>query len=221
MPLGNIEQRHGRCGFGRDIIGNAGGDTDGECGPVPELARHGDAGAHQGAQLLADSEAEPGAAVFRGGLDRDLLVVLEQFRKVASCNADTGIDDLKLDPVASLARFAADEHRNGAVMGEFGGIAQEVENDLTQLRLVTGDTSQPQALEDEPVAVAAYEGLRRCDDLLAEIREVYRLLRDLNVLGFDFRDIENIIDEGQKMLARGVDRQEVLLLLARCIGIIH
>ena len=43
--------------------------------------------------------------------------------------------------------------------------------------------------------------------------EIDRIVGDLQAVGFDFRQVENIVDDSQQCLARGLDRVDLFLLI--------
>ena len=84
-------------------------------------------------QALAYRQAQTGAAIFARHAVVGLLKRLEQARLRLGINANTGIDDFE----AHVDRFGRFSERAGAqddftVSGEFDGIADEVEQNLTE-----------------------------------------------------------------------------------------
>jgi hypothetical protein len=68
------------------------------------LARHGHVAAHHASELAREGKAEPRPAVTARGQGIRLSEFLEQLRLLFGGQADAGIGNGKLDPVASLAR---------------------------------------------------------------------------------------------------------------------
>jgi hypothetical protein len=86
------------------------------------LARHGHVAAHHARELAREGKAKPRPAVAARGQGICLRELLEQFRLLFGGQADAGIRDGKLDPVASVRHLA---HPQGdfALLRELTGIA--------------------------------------------------------------------------------------------------
>ena len=70
------------------------------------FACHGHVAAHHARELAREGKAEPGAAVAARGEGIGLGEFLEQFRLLFGGQADAGIRDGKLNPVASVRHLA-------------------------------------------------------------------------------------------------------------------
>src|SRR5258708_5367419 len=82
------------------VCGQHGRDSNGEAGAAPWLALDGDFTAHHSAQLLAEGQSEPGAAITARGRGLRLIKVLKQFRQDLGPDADAGVADGDADPIA-------------------------------------------------------------------------------------------------------------------------
>jgi hypothetical protein len=96
---------------------------------LARLACYGHVAAHHACELARESKAEPRPAVAARGQGICLGEFLEQFRLLFGGQADAGIRDGKLDPVASVGHLA---HPQGdlALFRELTGIAQQIEQNL-------------------------------------------------------------------------------------------
>ncbi len=132
-----------------------GRQPDREARAFAEFALDADAAAHQVAQVLAQRQAEAGAAVLGGDLGVGLREVREQRVDLVLGDADAGILDRDLDPVAVGERLATHLQRDLAVVRKLRRVADEVENGLAQLgRIEMGDAELVvAAFDDECVGV--------------------------------------------------------------------
>src|SRR5262249_20024578 len=99
--------------------------------PFARLARHGHVSAHHARELAREGKAEPRPAVAARGQGIWLGEVLEQLRLLFGGQADAGIRDGKLDPVAAV-RHLAHPQRDLALFRELTRIAQQIEQNLLE-----------------------------------------------------------------------------------------
>ena len=109
-------------------------DREPEGRALPGRAVQRDAAAHALDDAPRDREAEPGAAEFARHAAVGLLEFLEHARLRFGRNADAGVAHRELDFVRRGARL--DDDRNAARLGEFHGVAGEIEQHLTQPRRI-------------------------------------------------------------------------------------
>src|SRR5262245_582461 len=83
--------------------------------------------------LAGDSEPETSAAVALRGRGIGLDELLEQLRLLLRSHADAGVGDCELDPVATVGDPARPQP-DLAFLRELAGIAQEIEQNLSQRR---------------------------------------------------------------------------------------
>src|SRR4029453_9020426 len=90
------------------------------------LARHRHVAAHHARELAREGKPKPSAAVATRGQGIGLREFLEKLRLLFGSQADAGIRNGKLDPVASVRHLA---HPQGdlALFRELAGIAQQIE----------------------------------------------------------------------------------------------
>src|SRR5690554_7988872 len=92
---------------------------------LAELGAHLDAALEHLAKMLADRQAEAGAAEFLSDGSVRLVIGTEDVLELLGANAHAVVIDLKLEDI--VVRVIACADPNFAVIGEFGGIAQEIE----------------------------------------------------------------------------------------------
>src|SRR4029453_10867087 len=93
------------------------------------LACHGHIAAHHARKLAGGGETQTGAAEALPGRDIGLGELLEQFRLLLGSQADAGVGHCNLDPVASVDESSRSQ-LDLALLGEFAGVAQEIEQNL-------------------------------------------------------------------------------------------
>src|SRR5215831_1395546 len=82
-------------------------------------------------------KTEPCSAVLPCGRGISLGELLEQLRLLLGCHPDAGIGHGDLDPVAAIDHLF-DAQLNLALFGELTGIAQQIEQDLSQPHGIDG-----------------------------------------------------------------------------------
>ena len=127
----------------------------------------------------------------------------------------------KRDPIGALHGFPRHGQGNGAVLGELGGIAQQVEQHLPHLGQVGVHGADVRgAVDGERIVLLLHQGLHRVDDILEHGSNIKGLRIHFHLARFDLRKVEHIVDEGQQLLPRGVDLFEIRdeVLGARIFG---
>jgi len=182
-----------------------GGNADHETRAVADGAGDGDPAAEQAAEFLAERKAKTGAAEFVGGRQRRLRKIAEQLGEVGRRDADAGIFDGDLDPVARGLAVAASRQRDRAALGELGGVAQQIERRLAQLRRVgLGGADGGVALDDQTVVAFGDRNRSPRGATLffgsdASLREIGRVVHDWKQL-LNFSAVRC-----KKLLVCGVD----------------
>ena len=197
---------------GRDVVRRGVFDlqSDSECGTVADVAFHADVAAHEHAEALADGQSKAGAAVFARGGGIDLGERLEEPVESIGRNADTGVANGDGDHAVCRAhRFVGTGGRNFHGDGTFGrkldGVVDEVTEHLAQADGVAdqdfGNLLVNEVADFEfPVGGLRGEQVQRFFD---GVFEVERLVLQFQFSGFDFRKIENVVDDGQEGFAAG------------------
>ena len=105
--------------------------------PFAHVALHPDASLHQPHQFGRDGQPETGAAVLASGRRVPLLESLKHFVELLSRNADAGVPhgEVQADLVVAPPLF---RHRDDdfTLLRELDGVADQVQQDLTQLRRI-------------------------------------------------------------------------------------
>ncbi len=176
-----------------------------------------DAPAERRRETGRDDEAEARAAEGPRGRGVRLGEWLEQPRLLLGPHADPGVDDRETNPPAFRCRGPRriDLEAHAARLGELDRVADQVHQDLADPRRIRAHVRRRLArdgdLEPEPLAggVLAEQAL----DLAHEIgqRERHRLEHQLPRL--DLREVEDVVDEAEQVLAVAPDGVDVALAL--------
>src|SRR6516162_1487688 len=189
--------------------------ADSEDRPVAWLACYGHVAAHHACELARDGKAEPGAAEAPRGKGIGLAELLEQLRLLLRGHSDAGIHDDKLDPAASIGDLA---HPQGdlAGFGELAGITQEIEQDLPQPHGIDRHRAEVAfGFDDEAVVILVRELARGADHFVDQRRQIQRLGAQLELAGFDLREVKHLIDEAEQVGAGAMHAIERLQRIFR------
>src|SRR5437899_4772708 len=182
-----------------------------ERGALARLAFHPDAAAVQLDELLGQRQAESGAFLLLRVIAPDLAELLEHGLMIFGRDADPGVADRDLEPAGIAMRRYVDA---AAVGRELDRVGQEVDEDLLHLALVGLNVAQRRIdahLQSDivPLRTLAHQrhriGERRSD---IECRQV-----ELHPARLDLRQVEDVVDESQQVLARRIDVVQVIRLL--------
>src|SRR5262249_18604780 len=130
------------------------------------LARYRYVTTHHAGELAGDREPQPGPTITSGGRSVGLAELLEQLGLLLWRHADAGIGHSDFDPVVAI-RHLPNMQRNLAFLSELAGVAQQVEQDLSQPHGVDGQG--PDVLlgfDHKPILVLLSELPRGADDLV-------------------------------------------------------
>ncbi len=163
-------------------------------------------------ELLAQRQAEPGALVGTYPRSLHLAEGLHHQRDILRRDSDAGVDDGD-DQMTRAIDFAF--HGHGATrMGELYRIGGEIEQDLLHAALVgpeIGDTVRYLGRQGDVSVVGAF--LHHAQAAFDDGTHLDPLLRQRQGVAFDARDVEDVVDEFQKMLSGIVDVLGVLVVL--------
>ena len=106
--------------------------------PTPERALERDVAAQEAREPAADRQAEAGAAVLPGAAAVDLAELLEHQLALALPGMPMPVSATASATSSPLAPRA---HRDRARLGELGGVAEQVDQDLAQLVLIAEQAS--------------------------------------------------------------------------------
>ncbi len=206
-------------------------DRFAEIGGEPEyaalafLAFHADLPAHGLRQFLADRESQSGAAVAARCRGAGLIVGLKQPGLLFGRKTDAGVGDFHVQPQPVRGFigefFDAQDHLAG--MGEFDGVAKQVDDDLPQTPGISaqaaGHVVLDQVGEREPLGVRLLR--EQGDGFFDAIAQIEFDILQLQLAGLDFGEIQQIVDQGKQAAGRGFDDVDVTALLPGQIRFKH
>ena len=115
------------------------------------------------------------------------------------------------------------------VLGEFRRVAEKVDQALAQLGLVgMGDAEIVREIEDEGIALLGHEGVHGGGHFPHHLAHGKGFGIDLHPLGFDLREVEDVVDQAEEMTGIRLDLAhvceqallaEILHLLLQHLGI--
>ena len=199
--------------FSRGRQGKREGEV--ENAALANFTMNADAAAMQLDKQARDGEAKARAANFAGGGRVNLREGLEELVLIFSRDARTGINNGDEDLGVALRRGGnLSFDRDDAFIGEFGGIGKEVDQHLADAGGVGADNWQVGGNDffkrDGLIFGKANGGGHGASDEVAEVDVLVE--GEFHFASLDLRDIENIVDELEKVLTGRVDGGEILLL---------
>ena len=158
-----------------------------------------------------ERQAEAGALMAPAHRSRYLAEGLERLRDVLRRHADAGVGDDEFEPARGVI---GDRGRDRAAFGrELDGVGDEIEQDLADRAVVADERRLGRAHVERHREGSAFGALaHEMQQLVGERPQIELLLDDLDVAGLDLRQVEEVADDVQEMLAAGVD-------VARIFGI--
>ncbi len=176
-------------------------------GAFAEGGASGDIAAEDAGEPAGDDESEPSAAEFSGGAGVGLGEGLEEGGELFVRETDAGVDDFEDEAAFAGGGFGADEESDGAGVGEFDCIAEKVGEDLAEARGVgedgIGGCGGVLNCKREFFGVGA--GAYEVDAFRDDGGEWRGDLFELDAFGFDFGEIEDVVDEVEEMAAIAAD----------------
>src|SRR5271170_4024262 len=137
-------------------------------------------------------------------------------------NADPGVFDGKANlPARGAYRLTANRQGDATGLGELDRIADKIDEDLSQTGGIRDQCARQFAVE----RVAEVELLFRraqCQKIegpLDTFPQVKRMYLELQFSRFDFRKVENIVDDREEVVAAGTNRSDPIPLLGIQRGI--
>jgi len=173
--------------------------------------------------VAADRQAEPGPAVLAGGRRFGLAEGLEQPIQLLRVHADAGVADGEADLLGAIGRLARDGQRDRAVVGELGGVAEQVEERLANLGQVgPHGTRVVDTAHLEGVGVLLHQRLDDRHHVGDHVRDAELLEIELHLAGLDLGQVQDVVDQPQQVLAGAVDLLEVgdEFFLAEVLGLL-
>ncbi len=185
-------------------------------------ALRGQRAVHELGEAPADREPESRPAVAPGDRHVDLAERPEQPAHGLGRDADAGVADGDRDlpaarrvTPAALDRMPAEAQLHLAGGGELERVREEVDDDLADAPGIAEDARR-QLVVHRVDQLDVVVGRRRGEQVerpLDRAPEVHRLGVQLDLAGLDLGEVEDVVDDRQQRVARGLDRLRVLLLL--------
>ena len=196
-----------------------GGEPEGAA--LAGLAVHAHLAAHQLGDAPGDHQAQAGAAVLAGGGGVHLLEGVEQVAELVRGDADAGVADLEAHQQARRGVLqAAGAQHDAALLGEFHRVAGVVEQGLAQTHGVAPEPGRDAVVEHLDAQAL---GLGRVGHQGADVvqhrgqGEIAQLQAQL--AGLNLGDVQDVVDDGQQVVAGGVDLLQALQLLRGGVGV--
>ncbi len=177
---------------------------------------------HQLGQAAADRQPEPRAAVPARDGDVDLAERPEQPAHGFGRDADAGVADVDRDLPAPgraasppLDRVAAEAELHLARGRELQRVREEVEDDLADPARVAEHAGRELVVHrvGQLDVVVGRRRREQVEGTLDDAAQVHRLRVELDLAGLDLGEVEDVVDDREQGVARGLDRLGVLLLL--------
>ena len=134
---------------------------------------------------------------------------MEELAQLLRGHPDAAVADPDDDPVPARACLPLDFQAHLSVVGELGRVAEEVEEDLAHAGHVGAHGADVLQADLEHVGVLLDQGLDGGPDLVDEVADLEALEEQLHFARLDLGEVEDVVDEGQEVLARAVDLPEV------------
>ena len=198
------------------------GESEGAA--LAQLALDGDFPAHHLNELGRNGQPQSRACAPAGGRVIDLLERLKDQGLLLLGDADAGVRDRK----RKLRLFGGprdnhDVHRNPALFCEFHGIADQVGQNLAESAGIAHqrirDIRMDPQYKVEPFLTGPVS--ERIERVLQAVAEAERNAGQFQLAGFDLRDIENVVDDGQKRVRRSLGELQAFPLLVRQFSVEH
>ena len=213
---------HGRCRLRhavehgrRRLVGNAqvGREPEGAAGAGTAVDAY--VSTHQLGQLLADGQAQARAAIFARGGGVGLLEGLEEFTHFILRQADAVVAHFEAyQAVPGVRHHLAHFHGNAALFAELDGVIGVVDQHLPQAQRVAHQYGRQLRVDLEQQFQVLAGGARRHHrhQGLHHVVETEVDALDFQLARLDFRDVEDIVDDAQQMLAGEADFFQVIAL---------
>ena len=190
--------------------GYLGRHPHGEPGPLASVTLRADGPAHELAEPLGDGQPQTGATMLARRRAVNLHEGFKHPRQLVAAHADSGIAHGKLDPILFVSRNALRSQGDGATLCELAGVREKVEEHLAHPREIGPHVAKAGvALELEDVTIFPHEGSDRGHQIVEHLADVKALEPKLHLAGFDFREIQDAVDQREEMLPGTLDLSEV------------
>ena len=174
------------------------------------LARDRNLAAEHVGKGLGDREAKPCAAEPARGRNIGLREALKQFCDLFLGHAEARVTNGEYHHVAARMGLPFDVEMNVTFLGKLGGVAEQVDEHLTNLHDVA--VHRPEVAGQIADEVIFFFGHQRADgrrDVIGHSRDVEGLGIKLHLVGLDLRNIEHVVDEAEQMPRIGFDLPKI------------
>ena len=184
------------------------GERQGEGGPLPPLARHGDPAVHHVDDVLRDGHAEAGAFHLADGARPDPFKGIKDFVQKILRDADPGIADDKLVhavPVVLRGQLADIQLHRPARLRELQGVPHHVQDRLADAQGVPNDALVLHAAHADVELQLLGVGLRQDDrnKVADQLRQDKLFVVQGYLAAFDLAHVQHVIDQAEQMPGRG------------------
>src|SRR2546422_4757045 len=132
----------------------------------------------------------------------DLMKLAEDLLQVGFGDADPGVGDGDLHGFLNAGRREA--HR-ATLRRELDRVGDEIEQHLLELARVGEELARAVDVGLELDVLLGHERLHGFDDLVDDLGDRYDLQPQLHLAGLDLREVEDIVDQAEQVLAAGED----------------
>src|SRR3989442_8267782 len=188
------------------------------------LALRPDPPTHELTQALADDQSQAGAAISAGRRGIDLAEDFEETIEPVLRDSDAGVSSPELNlvpcPPEPPGRYGPPDL---ARRRELDAVGREVHEDLAQASDVADDQRRGRLLQrvrQLDVGARDFRG-RELQRFLDAGHEIERRLLELELSRLDLREVEDLVDDRQQVLAAHPDRLGHLALLLVEAGVGH
>ena len=187
-----------------------------KCTPFAGLAVYPNCSTHHFNQTFADGQPQAGAAVFAGGGSVGLSKRLKKFGGLFRCHTDPGITHCKAKGcfIFSFAHKFG-RHHDFSVLGEFNRIVGEIEQNLSQTQRITHQGQGCLRGGGEKDFQMLFPRFDRYNvgQIFQNIFQVKLDGLNIELAGFDFGEVQNVIDNSEQRIGPVLDFLHVVFLL--------
>ena len=193
--------------------------ADGEDAALSWLAQHANVATVEAGETAREREPKPSALLRAGHSRVDLLKLVEDPILVLFGDADASVRNRKLHRVIEAAR--GDGHRS-AFGSELHRVGHQVEQHLLDLAAIGVDVARRALADHQLDSLLGRQRLHGADDLAHDVGHHHRLQSKLHLAGLDLRQVEDVVDQTEQMLAARVDLlQEPLACRRRKLPVVR
>ena len=219
--VAGIQQHIGVLQFGRQAVAVADRfqhrDFKPERGAGSGLRIDADLSRHQIDDALADDQSQTGSAIQARSRGIGLAEGLEQAAGIFRRDADAGVFHFEAqDVVLAGFRLGLDRNRHGALVGELDGVAEQIAQYLAQTHRIAsyGQTQRRIQVDLDAKMFGIGLALEHAHHRIDHVAQVHAGGFQLQLVGFQFRVIEDVVDDAFHLPGRAAGgAQDVGLVL--------